>query len=104
MLRPAAIAEPRAALSFGAADAHAAAVTAGSGADQASKLRASATAEAGAALDAFAKKTAGLVGGPPSAGGGRVAAAEGAVHPYRERVQRARTRRPCGASEASAAV
>ena len=59
------------ALYFGAADAHAAAVTAGSWTAQASKLRASENGELGAALEAFAKKAATLAGPPPSAGGGR---------------------------------
>lgn len=58
------------ALYFGAADAHAVAVTAGSWTAQAFKLRASANGEVGAALEGFAKKAAALAGPPPAAGGG----------------------------------
>jgi photosystem II stability/assembly factor-like uncharacterized protein len=58
------------ALYFGAADAHAAASTAGSWTDQASKLRGTAIGDVGAALEGFAKKTAALAGTPPGAAGG----------------------------------
>jgi len=58
------------ALYFGAADAHAAASTAGSWADQASKLRGAADGDVGAALDGFARKIAALAGTPPAAAGG----------------------------------
>ena len=58
------------ALYFGAADAHAAASTAGFWTDQASKLRGAANGDVGAALEGFAKKTAALAGTPPGAAGG----------------------------------
>jgi photosystem II stability/assembly factor-like uncharacterized protein len=59
------------ALYFGAADAQAAAVTAGAWREQASKIRASASGEVASALDDFGQKAAMLAGAPPSAGGGR---------------------------------
>jgi hypothetical protein len=59
------------ALYFGAADAHAAATTAGSWREQASKMRGSASGEVATALDEFGQKAATLAGAPPAAGGGR---------------------------------
>jgi len=59
------------AMYFGALDAQAAAATAAAWRDQASKLKASASGEVGAALDRFAEKAGALAGSPPSAAGGR---------------------------------